>query len=41
MAAEEEAEVGRSIEQEFQPKQTMQRNKTNKYEVVDHTTDWC
>ncbi|KAI4979261.1 hypothetical protein ZWY2020_016014 [Hordeum vulgare] len=36
IAAEEEAEVGRSIGQEFQTQQTMQRNKSNKHGLADH-----
>ncbi|XBJ11015.1 hypothetical protein VPH35_015778 [Triticum aestivum] len=40
IATEGEAEAGRSIEQESQTQQTMQRNKSNKYGVIDHINVW-
>ncbi|KAM3329215.1 hypothetical protein ACQJBY_026340 [Aegilops geniculata] len=40
IATEEEAEAGRSIEQESHTQQTMQRNKSNKYGVKDRINVW-
>ncbi|XBI40804.1 hypothetical protein VPH35_125350 [Triticum aestivum] len=40
IATEGEAEAGRSTEQESQTQQTMQRNKSNKYGVIDHINVW-
>ena len=40
IVTEEEAEAGRSIEQESRTQQTMQRNKSNKYGVIDRINVW-